>query len=121
MLQKMMIGPFGARFQRDAQAAGRAVFVWTVNEDDAMRWSIRKGVDGVLTDDPKRYLEVCDEYRDGMGSMSLKSWPLVLWINMLALCFGPLVRWKYFGVDKEKEKAKAKQAQAQRNEGRAAA
>lgn len=33
-----------------------------------MEWSIRKGVDGVITDDPKLFLEVCDRLKGGSGS-----------------------------------------------------
>ncbi|KAL8708669.1 MAG: hypothetical protein Q9220_006494 [cf. Caloplaca sp. 1 TL-2023] len=57
MLQHSLFGPGGTRFIRDAKAAGRPIFHWTVNQDDLMRWSIRQGADGVITDDPKRFLE----------------------------------------------------------------
>ncbi|OJD11763.1 hypothetical protein ACJ73_09476, partial [Blastomyces percursus] len=46
-----LMGPGGARFLADAQAAGQRVFAWTVNEEPLMRWCVRHGLDGVVTDD----------------------------------------------------------------------
>ncbi|KAL9632586.1 MAG: hypothetical protein Q9164_005227, partial [Protoblastenia rupestris] len=59
MLQKSLIAPIiGPRFLKDAKAKGRPVYDWTVNDESMMRWSIKQGLDGVITDDPKRFLEV---------------------------------------------------------------
>lgn len=63
MLQKTLVGPLGSRFLRDAKAAGRPVYLWTVNDEEWMEWSIKKDVDGVITDDPKLFLEVCDRWK----------------------------------------------------------
>jgi len=62
MAQYVMQGSAGHKFQRDCQAQHRSVFFWTVNEARWMNWSIKRGVDGVITDDPKKYLEVCRDY-----------------------------------------------------------
>jgi phosphatidylglycerol phospholipase C len=62
MLQYSVAGPCGKRFMKDARKKGRAVFVWTVNDEEWMEWSIRKELDGVITDDPKLFLEVCDRW-----------------------------------------------------------
>ncbi|KAK8115162.1 hypothetical protein PG999_007231 [Apiospora kogelbergensis] len=59
-----LVGPHGTRFLQAARDAGRSVFVWTVNDDDWMRWSIRKGVDGVITDNPERFLQICRDWPD---------------------------------------------------------
>ncbi|KAK8089230.1 hypothetical protein PG997_004191 [Apiospora hydei] len=64
MFMYSMVGPSGTKFMRAAREAGRSVFVWTVNDDDWMRWSIRKGVDGVITDNPERFLQICKEWPD---------------------------------------------------------
>jgi len=64
LLQKSLVGPAGGRFMRAARREGRAVFVWTVNEEEWMEWGVRKGVDGVITDDPKLFLEVCERFRN---------------------------------------------------------
>jgi len=69
LLQRILVGPCGARFVRAAHARGRNVFVWTVNAERWMDWSIRSRVDGVITDDPRLYLDVCrrHEAEDGGG------------------------------------------------------
>lgn len=65
LLQKSLVGPAGTRFIRAAEARGRQVFVWTVNEVEWMEWSIKQGgISGVITDDPKLYLDVCRRYAD---------------------------------------------------------
>ncbi|KAK7964925.1 glycerophosphoryl diester phosphodiesterase [Apiospora saccharicola] len=59
-----LVGAHGTKFLRAARDAGRSVFVWTVNDDEWMKWSIRKGVDGVITDNPERFLQICKEWPD---------------------------------------------------------
>ncbi|KAI1107056.1 PLC-like phosphodiesterase [Jackrogersella minutella] len=49
----------GWRFIRDMKRSGHPIYVWTVNDESWMEWSIRKELDGVITDDPKLFLEVC--------------------------------------------------------------
>ena len=65
LFQKALVGPIGSRFIKATREAGRDLFVWTVNDEQWMEWSIRKQVDGVITDDPKRFLEVCDRLGNG--------------------------------------------------------
>ena len=65
-----------------------------------MRWSIDRGVDGVITDDPKRFLEIGEEWERGsreMGRMTWHQWALMVWVNFLVLVFGIVFRWKYPG------------------------
>ncbi|KAE8445693.1 hypothetical protein EG329_012991 [Mollisiaceae sp. DMI_Dod_QoI] len=57
MLQPAMLGPCGSSFMRDVQKANRSLFLWTVNDERAMKWCLSKQIDGVITDDPKKYLE----------------------------------------------------------------
>jgi phosphatidylglycerol phospholipase C len=61
MNQKVLMGPGGTKFLRDAKQANITVFVWTVNDEYLMRWSIEKGIDAVLTDNPELFLKVRDE------------------------------------------------------------
>lgn len=73
---------------RKVRKENRQLFVWTVNSERWMRWSIRKNacqgpfiandkneaqrqniqgeklIDGVITDDPERFLEVCKRWED---------------------------------------------------------
>ncbi|EQL33157.1 glycerophosphoryl diester phosphodiesterase, variant 3 [Blastomyces dermatitidis ER-3] len=67
-----LMGPGGARFLADAQAAGQHVFAWTVNEEALMRWCVRHGLDGVVTDDVEVLRRVCEGerarcYGEGIG------------------------------------------------------
>ncbi|KAI9883531.1 MAG: hypothetical protein M1823_004695 [Watsoniomyces obsoletus] len=97
LLQKILVGPAGKSFLRDAKAAHRPVFVWTVNDVDMMRWSIRNQIDGVITDDPKKFLEVCKHY-DGTEEVPKLSWrtyATLLWIHLLCAFFSVLFRWKH--------------------------
>lgn len=67
LLQKALVGGCGTRFLQDAKAAGRPVYVWTVNEEEQMEWSIEHGVEGVITDDPQLFLDVCERYKEAPG------------------------------------------------------
>ncbi|KAI1380808.1 PLC-like phosphodiesterase [Hypoxylon crocopeplum] len=58
----------GQRFIRDMKRSGHPIHVWTVDDEDWMEWCIRKELDGVITDDPKLFLEVC-----GRASKEAKS------------------------------------------------
>ncbi|KAM0796516.1 PLC-like phosphodiesterase [Usnea florida] len=105
MLQKTLLLPvFGARFIRDVKAKGRPIYVWTVNEPDMMRWCINKQVDGVLTDDPERFLEVCDEWEHGKREVNIswREWMMIAWINLMVLIFGTIFWWKYRGTGQGK-------------------
>ncbi|KAI9748267.1 MAG: hypothetical protein M4579_007270 [Chaenotheca gracillima] len=91
ILQMALVGPFGWLFMRDVKARNRPLFVWTVNKPDGMLWSIRKDVDGVITDDPKTFLRICDEYDDNkldFRGFSLKAWAIILWYNLMTLVYG---------------------------------
>ncbi|KAI9678049.1 MAG: hypothetical protein M1817_005993 [Caeruleum heppii] len=97
MLQQVLMGPFGNAFMRDVKEAGRELFVWTVNEDRMMRWSIRKQVDVVITDDPKRFLEICKSYEEDAEPEELP-WTMImnlLRIHFFVLVFGFLFRWRH--------------------------
>lgn len=44
---------------------GRPVFAWTVNRKTWMRWAVQKGLDAVITDDARLFLEVCRQEEKG--------------------------------------------------------
>ena len=105
MHHKVIAGPGGGAFLRDARAAGRSIFLWTVDDVAWMKWSIGKEVDGVITDDPKKYLEVCKNYGGEKIRLPLKKWGSVILINILAALLSLLSRSKYgFAVNVEKVK-----------------
>ena len=68
MFQKTLVGPIGSRFIKSVRKSGRSLFLWTVNDEEWMEWSIRKESDGVITDDPKLFLEVCKRHSSGDGA-----------------------------------------------------
>jgi phosphatidylglycerol phospholipase C len=91
MNQMSLIGPVGWYFLRKVRKDNRQLFVWTVNSERWMRWCIRKNaclraqpssnigdknddpqnltqgvkvIDGVITDDPELFLQVCKRWED---------------------------------------------------------
>ncbi|KAL8918090.1 MAG: hypothetical protein Q9172_005562 [Xanthocarpia lactea] len=98
ILEMSLFGPGGSRFIRDAKTAGRPIFHWTVNQDNHMRWSIKHGADGVITDDPKRFLEVCEEWEHGKRRIHFtrQQWGQIIWINFMIMLFG-CIFWFRFG------------------------
>ena len=46
---------------RKAQAAGKQVFVWTVNDQVSMNMMMSHGVDGIITDEPETARSVLRE------------------------------------------------------------
>jgi hypothetical protein len=82
-----LLGPGGTRFLRSAKRAGRNVFVWTVNQEEWMEWCIRKGVDGVITDDPRLFREVCERWGRGQERRGWRQWgrEVVAWGVMALL------------------------------------
>lgn len=97
MLQKVLLGPVGAKFRSDVKKAGRPLFVWTVNEENMMKWSIQKQVDGVITDDPKLFNEVCDKWTDDEppARASWKQLLYTLFLYVLIGIFYPLFRYRF--------------------------
>lgn len=73
-----------------------------------MKWSIRKGVDGVVTDDPKKYLEVCERYAGEKVRVTWREWRTWAWWNWMVLWFGLAFRVRHgWSVDVGKvEKAR---------------
>lgn len=97
------MGPFGAKFLRDAKRLERLVYVWTVNDENLMKWSIRKEVDGVITDDPKKFLEVCDRWEEGERKVTVHWLQIldIIRVNLYVAFFGLLFLRKFGeGVDR---------------------
>ena len=58
-----LLMPGGKRFLRDAQDVyNRKVLSWTINGEDNMKWCIRKGLDGVVTDEVELYLDLAEHF-----------------------------------------------------------
>ncbi len=98
---------------KDAREKGRPVYTWTVNNEDKMRWTIREGLDGVCTDNPKRFLEICDDWEQGHREihLSTKDWLMTIWTQLMIFLFGAIFWWKYGGLDRqESSKSGTKEA-----------
>lgn len=97
IMQQILAGPLGKGFIRKAQSLDRPVFAWTVNHVEMMRWCISHGLDGVVTDDPKLFLAVCDEWSRSpkVTRLSFRMWYDIIKINVLAFFFGFLFRWRH--------------------------
>lgn len=69
-----------------------------------MRWGISKGLDGIITDDPKRFLEICDEWEQGKRAINIswKQWMMIAWINLMVVIFGAIFWWKYSSIGRER-------------------
>ena len=59
LLQPAAVSPSGRTFIRRLQAQHHQVYTWTVNTPKNMDWCITQCVDGVVTDDVPKFLEVC--------------------------------------------------------------
>lgn len=92
MLQRSLFGFSGGRFLRDVKAAKRPLFTWTVNDDNLMQWCIQKELDGVITDNPKRFKEICDGWEDKKEQPAKQTWrqwgqTLYFWCMILIFSF----------------------------------
>jgi tubulin gamma len=96
MAQVILMTPWGRLFIRKAQNDCRPVYAWTVNEESRMRWDIRHGLDGVVTDDPKLFLEVRKSWHEGTkDGVTLMTWLDVLRMNLFALIYTVLFQFKF--------------------------
>lgn len=98
MLQRALLGPIGARFIRDVQKAKQPLFLWTVNEVNLMKWSIQRHVDGVITDDPKTFKQICDGWdddREPVAKVTWSQWSYTFWIWFMTTVFWVLFKRRY--------------------------
>lgn len=98
MLLPMLIAPGGASFLRDArsqQPSRREIFAWTVNDPKRMTWCIRRQLDGVITDDPPKFLSICENWDDGKEEgwfpVGIKGYldavRVWIWVSIMAFWF----------------------------------
>jgi hypothetical protein len=112
MAQAVLMTPWGRLFIRKAQNDGRPVYAWTVNEESRMRWDIRHGLDGVVTDDPKLFLEVRKSWHQGTkDDVTLFTWLDVLRVNFLCLIYTVLFQFMFGFQGRSLVKTKAEEAE----------
>jgi phosphatidylglycerol phospholipase C len=89
--QNTLVGPSGKLFSRELQRTDKLLMTWTVNQPRRMEWCIRQNldhsqrtnskvqglplIDGVITDNPRLYLEVCQRFEDEMDGKLVRSDP----------------------------------------------
>jgi hypothetical protein len=102
MAQVVLMTPWGKAFIRKAQCDRRPVYAWTVNDERKMRWDIRQGLDGVITDDPKLYLEVRKGWHEGTkDGLRAKDFLEIARVNVFALIY-TVMFWFMFGTGEGK-------------------
>lgn len=103
MLLPILQAPGGKRFIKDAQTQGRPVFAWTVNVEPKMEWCIRRNLDGVITDDPKLFLEVCKRHDESAPEQRIPLRHLLdairVWV--FAIFFGFLYRSRFYQLRRQ--------------------
>lgn len=97
MFAKILLGPAGASFIHDVKAAGREMFVWTVNDEKTMKWSVQQGMDGVITDNPELFRQVCDEWRDDEAEIvpSLFQWLYACWLYLVVWVISFVFKYRF--------------------------
>lgn len=98
------MAPLGSRFIKKAHEANRSVYAWTVLEEKHMRWCIEKQIDGVIADDPKKFLEVCKDWEKEPKSVrwTVREWLYILRLQFLIGIYYCLFRWRMgSGIDKK--------------------
>ncbi|KAJ4021951.1 hypothetical protein NW752_000848 [Fusarium irregulare] len=89
--QNTLVGPSGKLFSRELQRTDKLLMTWTVNQPRRMEWCLRQNlghprranskvqgpplIDGVITDNPRLYLEVCERFEDEMDGKLVRSDP----------------------------------------------
>jgi tubulin gamma len=90
IMQKSLFGRVGRRFIRDVQRANRPLYSWTVNDTNLMKWCVQHGLAGCITDDPKRFREICeawDEKKERVARQTLYQWCQTLYVWFLIYFF----------------------------------
>ncbi|KAJ5411653.1 uncharacterized protein N7487_006012 [Penicillium crustosum] len=104
--QMILMGPLGRGFLDEARAARRKVYVWTVNAPNLMRWCIRHEIDGVISDEPGRFRQVCEGWKKehtgvlGVPNPNLDRIPLrqrieITLVTLYVICFGWILKRMY--------------------------
>ena len=97
MFSKILMGPIGTNFIRDVKAAGRELFVWTVNDENTMKWSVQKKLDGVITDNPEKFRQICDEWRDDEEEVTPTAfqWLYAFWLYFVVWMLRSVLSYRF--------------------------
>lgn len=86
MRQESLFGFGGPAFRSRCEEEGRPVYAWTINDEWWMGWCIDNKIDCVVTDDPRRYLEICAERKKELEAGEKKAPGVVVKVRNLLLC-----------------------------------
>lgn len=113
-------GRRGQKFMEAAFKKDRLMMSWTVNRAEDMEWCLRQNfpdsgpgnppfkttrdvrrIDGIITDEPGRFLEICKRWEDGLGrkmTIAIKERAVVDQLRdaFTLLAFSVLVRFFFF-------------------------
>ena len=64
MMQVSLVSPRGRGFIQEVQAHRQQILSWTVNDEKNIDWCIRREMDGLITDNVPKALEMCETYRE---------------------------------------------------------
>ena len=94
----------GARFLEECKAANKRVMVWTVNTPEQMVEATRWGVDAILTDVTKTWLDLRAAMdKDYEGTLALHGSRTFLWTSWQ--CYTPVQMFFWYAVRKRLENA----------------
>ena len=91
-MQASLVSPYGRGFIRQVQAHHQPIISWTVNDEKNIDWCIRRGLDGIITDNLPKVLEMCETYGEGRRyywsmNVLLGFIRLNFWIYLFGLVF----------------------------------
>jgi glycerophosphoryl diester phosphodiesterase len=72
----------GQKFRQECKAGGKGVMVWTVNEPDHMMEAVRWGVDAILTDVTKTWLDLRSALHSDYDKIGSKYGRIFLWTTL---------------------------------------
>ncbi|KAK4195965.1 PLC-like phosphodiesterase, partial [Triangularia verruculosa] len=113
LLQQALVGPIGQKFIRKVRdrKTERRLWVWTVNDERWMRWAVRKGVDGIVTDEVGLLKDVVDggrkEGKVSVGMYIKAGFIQVLTMVLVVVIWGRLRKvGRVIGGEVKREQAK---------------
>lgn len=111
MMFYALLMPGGKSFLRDAQQVyHRKMLSWTINSEENMKWCIRRGLDGVVTDEVEKYLALAENFDDDEESepwvpvalstmwAAMKSY---VWVRVLLVFYGRKVGINEKGISEK--------------------
>jgi hypothetical protein len=117
ILQNALMGPLGWAFIRKAKRLNRPIYAWTVNDEKMMKWGIKKDLEGIVTDDPEKFLAICKDWKesDSVPSFNWKEWYGMIRLQLLISVYYWLFRWRVgSGIDSNFLRRRLAQAKAEK-------